>query len=170
VPAELRANWAMQIACRGAERRFVAGVKRAAVVAFGLGTTIVLLPLNAWLLSPRIAGMHLLVGILLSGAFAEGLFAGIHNVPLASSYSPAANVKAVGPIAFVLFAVFLNTFTRWERRAMTSDGLIPLLGILAAIVLAFRLLEFWRQRDPARPAITFEEAPEPATQWLGLSG
>jgi hypothetical protein len=41
-------------------------------------------------------------------------------------------------------------------------------GFLAIVFLAIRAFEYWRHRTPH--PLKFDEPPEPATQWLGLSG
>jgi hypothetical protein len=169
VPAELRANWMMQIAWRDGERRFVSGVKRAAVIGVALPVLLVLAPLHVWLLSPQVAGLHVALGVCYSVAFAEALFSRCRKVPLASSYEPLSSVKTVGPIAFLLFLVFVNAFARIERQALQSvDGMIKLALTLLAAAAVFRTLDYWTLRSA--PQMKFDEPPDPATQWLGLSG
>ena len=63
VPAELRANWGFQLAWRGRERAFLAGVKCAAVVALVLPALAVLLPLFVFVLGPQLALMHAALGL-----------------------------------------------------------------------------------------------------------
>ncbi len=169
VPAELRANWIMQIAWRDGERRFVSGVKRAAVIGVALPVLLVLAPLHVWLLSPQVAALHVLLGVCYSVAFAEALFTRSRKVPLASSYEPLSSVKTVGPIVFLLFLVFVNAFARIERQALQSDdGMITFALTLLGAVAVFRAFDYWTLRSA--PQMKFDEPPEPATQWLGLSG
>lgn len=168
-PAELRANWIMQIAWRGGEGRFLSGVKRAAIVAIGLFVVSALFPFHAWLLGARVALGHAAVGLVLSVVAVEALFAGYRNVPFASSYEPAGHVKTLGPIAFMGFLFFVYGFTRVERIALqTQEGLtIFLIGLIVTFI-ALRIFDRWTRRGAG--AMKFADAPEPATQWLGLSG
>ncbi len=169
VPAELRANWVMQMTWRRGERRFLDGVRRAAVVGIALPVLLLLAPLHVWLLSAKVAAIHLLIGLCYSIAAVEALFAGCRKVPLASSYEPLTHVKTVGPIVFILFLMFVNLFSQLERGALQTDrSAINLALALAACAIALRALDHWLMRD-ARP-MKFDEPPEPATQWLGLSG
>jgi hypothetical protein len=169
VPAELKANWMLQMAWRGGERRFLRGVKRAAVASIAAPIVVLLLPLHMWFLPERTVAAHLAVGAIFSIAAVEALFTGFRTVPFAASYVPAGNVKALGPIGFVTFVLFVSGFARIERAALATDeGLAMLVAGLFSIAIGFRLLDIWLRRG--RVVKAFEDAPEPATQWLGLSG
>jgi hypothetical protein len=78
-------------------------------------------------------------------------------------------VKTVGPIVFLLFLVFVSTFARIERQALQSDdGMITFALILLGAAAVVRALDRWTLRRA--PQMKFDEPPDPATQWLGLSG
>ena len=169
VPAELKANWIFQVAWAGDERRYLAGVKRAAIVAIAGTVLLALWPLHAWIIGVRAALAHLGIGLLASMVFVEALFAGFRRVPFASTYVPGGHVKTLGPIVVMLFVLVVAAFAWLERVALQSDrGTMILLGCLAVTFAGCRVLDLWRRRG--RVAIEFDEAPEPATQWLGLSG
>jgi hypothetical protein len=169
VPAELKANWIFQIAGAGDERRYLAGVKRAAIVAIPGTVLLALWPVHAWLFGSRAALAHLGVGLLASIVFAEALFSGFRKIPFASTYLPGGNLKTLGPIMVLLFLFVVSAFAWLERVALQTDrGTLMLLGCLAIAFAGCRVLDLWRRRG--RAAIEFDEAPEPATQWLGLSG
>ncbi len=130
---------------------------------------ILLLPLHLWLLSRDTAITHFAIGAVFSVVVVEALFVGFRNIPFAASYTPAGNVKTLGPLAFVAFVLFLNAFVRIERAALdTLDGSAILLASLAIAVGLLRVLDLWVQRG--RQPLTFDDQPEVATQWLGLSG
>lgn len=168
VPAELRANWVMQLAWKHSERRFVAGVRQASIVGVVLPTLLLLAPLHVWLLSPEVAAIHFALGLCYSLAFSEALFINCTKVPLASSYEPLSHVKTLGPIVFVLFLIFLDTFARLERMALQStQGVVNFAGVLLALMLTARVTDYWMKRDAQ--AMKFDEPPEPSTQWLGLT-
>ena len=169
VPAELPANWILQLAWRHGEQRFLAGVKRIALVAIAIPCVLLLMPLHAWFVSDRVLIGHAAVGVAFTVATIEALFSGYRKVPFASSYQPPGNIKTLGPLVVFAFFVFLLWFSSVERAALQStEGTMLLLASLIAVAVVFRLLGAWRRRG--RPQHTFEELPEPATQWLGLSG
>jgi hypothetical protein len=168
VPAELRANWIMQLTWKRGERRFLAGAKLAAIFGVALPTLLLLTPLHLWLLSPEVAAVHLVLGLCYSVVLNEVLFTGCTKVPLASSYEPLSHVKTLGPIVFVLFLIFLNTFARIERAALQStQGIVNFVVASLVLVTALRVVNYWTNRD-AR-TMRFDEPPEPSTQWLGLT-
>jgi hypothetical protein len=169
VPAELRANWILQMAWRAGEQRFLAGVKRTALAVVAIPSLGTLMLLHLWVLDQRVAWAHSAVGLVFSVAAIEALFCGYRNVPFASSYQPAGNLKTLGPLVVFFFFLFVLWFTPLERSALQTDrGTILLLVVLAVIAAAFNRADAWRRKR--RPPLRFEDAPEPATQWLGLSG
>ena len=168
VPAELRANWIMQLTWQRGERRFLGGVKLAAILGLTLPILIALTPLHLWLLSAEVAAVHLALGLCYGLVLNEALFTGCKKVPLASSYEPLSHVKTLGPIVFVLFLIFLNTFTRVERAALqSSQGIVNFIAVSFVLIALLRATDYWMNRDK-RP-MKFDEPPEPATQWLGLT-
>lgn len=169
VPAELKANWVLQLSWRDAERRFLSGVKRAAIVGVGWPAVLALVPLHLWLLSDRTAMVHLLIGACYVLVVVELLFVGCSRVPFASAYEPLSNVKTIGPIVFLFFLMFVHAFARAEQSAVKTDGgVIRFLFVLFAVLIAIRVFEY-SKRQTQQP-MKFDEPPEPATQWLGLSG
>jgi hypothetical protein len=169
VPAELKANWVIQMSWRDAESRFLSGVKRAAIVGVAWPTALVLLPLHLWLLSGRTAIAHLTIGMCYGVVVVEGLFVRCNKVPFASAYEPLTHVKTIGPIVFLFFLMFVHTFARIEQDALrTSAATINFVLALLAALVVIRAFEYWQR--PAREAMTFDEPPERATEWLGLGG
>jgi hypothetical protein len=168
VPADLNANWMLQMAWGSGERRFLSGVKRAAVVGIAWPAVLALVPLHLWLLPGRIAIAHLVVGLVCGVVVVEALFVGCSRVPFASSYEPLSQVKTIGPIVFILFLMFVHTFASAEREALGHDATLNFTTGLAVVFLAIRAFEYWRNRTPH--PLKFDEPPEPATQWLGLTG
>jgi hypothetical protein len=168
VPAELRANWIMQLTWKRGERRFLAGVKLAAILGVALPALVALVPLHLWLLSPDVAAVHFVLGLCYALVLSEALFTGCKKVPLASSYEPLSHVKTLGPIVFVLFLIFLNTFARVERDAFQStQGIVNFVIVSLVLIATLRVVDYWINRDGK--TLKFDEPPEPATQWLGLS-
>jgi hypothetical protein len=169
LPAELNANWVLQLTWRDSKSRFLMGVKRAAIVGVAVPTLLALAPLHLWLLADRTAIAHLVVGWFYSILAVELLFARCAKVPFASAYEPLTHVKTIGPIVFLLFLMFVHAFARAERDALRTDaGVVTFCLALFVLFALARIVQF-RQRAVA-PPMTFGEPPEPATQWLGLSG
>ena len=88
VPPEVASNWTIQMAWLGDERRYLAGVKRAAIVALVAVPLLVLLPLHAALFGFPVAVMHSIRGFMLATAMLDGLFLGYRQFPFACSYVP----------------------------------------------------------------------------------
>jgi hypothetical protein len=168
VPAELRANWIMQMAWRRGERRFLAGVKLAALVGVALPTLAITAANHVLLISEQMAALRFFTGLVYCLALNEALYTGCKKVPLASSYEPLTNVKTIGPIVFLFFLMFMNSFTRVERAALqTTQGITNFVLVLLAVTIVLRGLDYWLTRGE-RP-MKFDEPPEPSTQWLGLT-
>jgi hypothetical protein len=168
VPAELPANWVMQLAWKRGERRFLAGVRLASLVGVALPALVLLVPLHLVLLSPPVAAIHFVLGLSYAVALNEALFINCRKVPLASSYQPLSHVKTLGPIVFVLFLIFLDSFARLERMALQStQGIINFASVWLGVMIVSRAADYWMNRDAQ--AMKFDEPPEPSTQWLGLT-
>ena len=164
VPAELRANWGFQLAWRNRERAFVAGVKRAAVVALVLPAIIVLLPLYVFVLGPQQALLH--AGLGLAGALVllEVLMQNYDKVPFTCTYVPTENMKALGPIYMLAFFVGASMFARMQYTALQGGGMMRALVALAMLFAIFRVISVRRTR---LPYVEFDEAPA-THQRLGL--
>ena len=166
VPAELAANWAVQVAWAGDTRRHIAGAKAAGALLFVALPVLVLLPLYALLFTPRDA-----VAIALCGAGGglvtlEAIFLGYRKMPFACGYLPA-NLKTLAPIAFVSFVFFTYQFAHRERAALAAGTALEFAASLAVLFLVLRAIDAVKRRT-VRP-FEFDEMPEPPTQRLGLS-
>jgi hypothetical protein len=134
LPAELRANWILQMAWRNGERAFLAGVKRIALFAIAVPLVLLLMPLYAWFASERVVVGHAVVGLAFSLAVIDALFSGYRNVPFASNYEPPGNVKTLGPLVVFAFFVFLLWFSTLERAALqTTSGTVMLVLALTGL-------------------------------------
>ena len=164
VPAELRANWGFQLAWRGQEAAFLAGVKGAAVVALVLPALVVLLPLFVVVIGPQSALLH--AGLGLAGAIVllEALMLNYDKVPFTCTYLPSENMKALAPIYAIAFVVGASLFARMQNDALLGTSMLPLLITLPAIFAILRLMSMRRTR---LPFVDFDEAPA-TFQQLGL--
>jgi hypothetical protein len=172
VPAELRANWSLQLAWPGDERHYLTGVRRAAFVGLGLPLLVILVPLHVLTLGPHLAAVHFLFGALVTLAGLELTMLGLRKPPFASNYATVANLKAVAPlIAPVVFGVVYG-LARLERLALRdARGIAMLLGGFTLLWGGLRVLAA-RQRQRQRAAgepVEWDELP-PAMQRIDLNG
>jgi hypothetical protein len=178
VPAELRANWGFQLAWReraGApttrtlrrgvgDRAFLAGVRRAALVALVLPALAVLLPLYAFVLGTPGALFHAGLGLAGAIVFLEALLVTYEKVPFTCTYLPSENMKALVPIYGFAFMAGAVNFARMQAQAIVSGDPTSILITLAVLFVALRVVSLRRVR---RPLVEFDEAPS-TYQQLGL--
>ena len=165
VPAELRANWAFQLAWRNGDRAFLAGVKRAALVGIALPSLLLVLPLFAYFLGLRLALAHAVLGFTGAVVVLEALMVSYEKVPFTCTYIPNESFKAFGILYVVVFLLGASTFAGLERAALQDPvAALRLVAILTAIVVGLRIVS---SRRPMRPPVDFDEAPV-TTQRLGL--
>jgi len=167
VPAELVANWSIRLAWRGDERRYLAGVKRAAFLSTVVVPSLVLLPLHVALFGVATALVHALFGCLLGAAALDGLFLGYRKVPFACAYLPLGDPKLLwsGGAAALLFVPYVFAYV--ERAALSSPGSTAVLAAtLAGIVLTIRISDRIQRRECRQ--LDFDERPAPPTQRLGV--
>lgn len=166
VPAVPAANWTIRMAWLGDERRYLAGVKRAAMVLVAV-SLVLLLPLHIALLGIVVALLHSLFSVLFATAALDLLFLSYRKLPFACSYVPLENPKLVWPIGFTSLLLVTYGFATAERWALrTAAGAIGFGVTLAATGLLVSALDRARRREP-RP-VNFDEPPALATQRLGL--
>lgn len=165
VPAELRANWAFQLAWRNRTRDFMTGVRRAALIGIVVPALVIVLPLFWFFLGTWLAIAHALLG--LAGAFVllEILLFSYEKVPFTCTYVPAENIKALAVPYVVVFLTGASAFARMEHGALQSGAAAVRLLVLLAIIVA--VLRVAARRRTASAPIEFDEAPM-TTQRLGL--
>jgi hypothetical protein len=172
VPAELRANWSLQLAWPGDERRYLIGVKRAALFGLGLPLLVILAPLHVLTLGPGVAAVHFLFGLLLMLVGLELTTIGLRKPPFASTYVPGSNLKVVA--AFLAPAVIISIYVlaSIEHRALGGvRGIGILLGVFLLLWVGLRALDAHqrrRQRAAGEP-VEWDELPS-VTQRMDLSG
>jgi hypothetical protein len=172
VPAELRANWSLQLAWPRDEGRFLSGVRRAAFAGLGLPLLVILVPLHVFTLGPYIAALHFLFGALLALAGFELVTIGLRKPPFASTYNSARNLKAVVPLAAPVVLGVIFALARLERLALQGPrGIGVLLAGLTLVWVGVRALDA-RQRERRRVAgepVEWDELPA-AFQRIDLNG
>jgi len=166
IPATPAANWTIQIAWLGDERRYLAGVKRAAVV-FVMTLLVVLLPLHVALLRPGTAVVHSLFGLLLASTSLDVLLLSYRKLPFACGHVPIENPRLVWPATFVMLLLVSYGFANAERWALqTPWRAIALAVALGAGALLVRAVDRAHRRE--RHPVDFDGQPTPMTQRLGL--
>jgi hypothetical protein len=164
VPAELRANWGFQLAWAGRERAFMAGVRRAAILALAVPALAVLLPLFMFVMGPWPALAHAALGCAGAVVMLEALMVNYDKVPFTCTYLPSENMKAMAPVYGFAFIIGASIFAQMQNTALQSGNPARLLITLAALFAILRMMSRTRQR---LPAIEFDEAPV-TYQQLGL--
>jgi hypothetical protein len=166
VPAELAANWTIQMAWLGDERSYLAGVKRAAMLLVAV-LLVLMLPLHVALLGIAVAIVHSLLGLLLAVAALDALFLPYRKLPFACSYVPLENPKIVWPVGFVSLLLVTYGFAKAERWALHAPTRTIALGlVLGAFAFLVKAIDRARRRE--RRPVRFDDRPVLATQRLGL--
>jgi hypothetical protein len=167
VPPELASNWTIRMAWLGDERGYLAGVKRAALVALVTVPLLVLLPLHVVLFGFTIAVVHSIYGFMVATATLDGLFLSYRQFPFACSYVPIENPKLLWPAGLATVLLVTYGFADVERLALqTATRTVGLGAALGAIVLLVKIIDRANRRD--RLPVNFDERPALATQRLGL--
>jgi hypothetical protein len=166
VPAELAANWTIQMAWLGDERRYLAGVKRAAMLLAAV-LLVLLLPLHVALLGMVVAIVHSLLSLLLAVAALDALFLPYRKLPFACSFVPLENPKIVWPAGFVSLLLVTYGFATVEQWVLHAAVRTIALGVvLGAFALLVKAIDRARRRE--RRPVRFDDRPAFATQRLGL--
>ena len=151
----------------GDERGYLAGVKRAALVALVTVPLVALLPLHVAIFGFAIAVAHSIFGFMVATATLEALFLSYRQCPFACSYVPIANPKLLWPAAAVTVLFVAYGFAGVERWALQTATRTAELGVaLGAIVLVITIID--RAKRLERLPVNFDERPARATQRLGL--
>ena len=98
----------------------------------------------------------------------EAFLLGFRQLPFASSYVPAPNLKTIGSIYAFIFLAGVYTVAWLERLALsTTRGTVVLFICCVAVLGILRAVDAWRWRN--RAAIDLDELPDPPTLRLGLA-
>jgi hypothetical protein len=166
IPAELAANWAVQVAWAGDTRPHVAGTKAAGALLFVVVPVLALVPLYTAVFSFREAVIIAICGLAGGVVILETIFMSFRKMPFACGYLPA-NLKTILPIAFAAFVFFTYQFSHLQLAAMRAGAASRFAVALGGLFFTLRGIDAFRRRTP-RP-FEFDEMPEPPTQRLGLS-
>lgn len=170
MPAELRATSTFNLAWRGRTAEYVSGVRRAAWVAVVVPALGLLAIWHVLLFGPRIATLHMGVGVFLSHLLLQALFLRTRRVPLASPHVPDVDAKshaiAYG-VALVIASLVLAAIERWSFAEPLRYAMV--LGVLSALAASLAALDRAPVPENIAP-LEFDDAPAQPTQRLNLAG
>lgn len=167
IPADLRSNWVFRTCWTGGLRRYLTGVRRAAVAVVVVPLLVALLPLHASWWGWGLALRHLAVGLLASLVLVEAAFLGCRKLPFTCSYVAKGTFKFLWPAYLAAFLASTSLLAWIERPALRDDrALLRLAAGLLVLLVALRLSSLWRLRKA--PTVVFDEAVDPAAVALGL--
>src|SRR5262245_1506206 len=168
LPAELRGGMTFHLAWQGEPMPFIVGVKRAGWMAVVLPTLTFISMWHIQSLGPRLALLHLGVGVIVGILMMDAVFSHNRRVPLASVYVPSPDAKAAGllycaGVLTVSFAVALVERGSFDDPRLYAGLLATLLGISAC------LRRFDRVSPTAVLELDVDEQSSLPTQRFGLS-
>lgn len=164
VPAELRANWAIQLAWRGQAGAFANGVQAAAMLSLAApAIAIVMLPVAA-VGGIALAVAHAAIGLLGAAIVLEALMLSYDKVPFACSYVADENVKGIAPLFVIAFLIGAVMFARLELAMLAGAFAVKGGVALSSLWIALRVIS---TRRPRIAQIDFNEGPA-ALHQLGL--
>jgi hypothetical protein len=162
VPAELRANWAVQLAWRHHPRAFTAGVRRAAMLTLALPAMIAVLPIVSLAGGFVPAVTHAIVGLAGAAILLEALMLGYEKAPFTCTYVPGTG-RVLVPMFVLAFILGASLFARLQLAILAGTFTI---GGLTLLLIVFAGLRVATLRG-GQPAIDFDESPASFHQ-LGL--
>lgn len=162
VPAELRANWAVQLAWQDQRRAFTAGVRRAAIVALAVPAVIAVAPVVAIAGGASLAFGHALLGLAGAAILLEAMLLGYDKAPFTCSYVPSTAGKGLVPILALAFLIGATFFAQVELAILTANSL----GAMFVLLVVYAALRIASLRQRELP-VDFDEAPATLHQ-LGL--
>lgn len=164
VPAELRANWAIQVAWRGQVRPFATGAQAAGLLTLALPALALTVIPVAMVGGVGLAAAHAAIGLVGAAIVLEALMLTYDKVPFTCTYTPAESVRAIAPIYALTFILGASFFARLELAMLTGDYWIKGLAGLFILLAALRIGAIFRPRSGQ---IEFNEGP-PGLPQLGL--
>ena len=159
VPAELRANWGVQLAWHDQARAFKDGVARAGLVALAVPAILIVVPVVSLVGGPSLSMLHAALGVAGAMILMEALLIGYDKAPFVCNYVPG-GAKALVPIFVLAFFIGANVFARLELSILNGENIFRNLALLAVLYGGLRLAS----RRRREPQIDFNEGPETFSQ------
>lgn len=164
VPAELRANWAIQMAWQGRVRAFSSGAQAAALLTLAVPAILLLTPLVAVAGGLPFALAHALLGVLGAAIMLEALMLMYDGVPFACSYVPGDNMRVMAPIYGAAFLIGALMFARLQLAILGGTFTFQGFAGLLLLLVSLRFASSHRRRVAQ---VDFDEVPV-TLQQLGL--
>lgn len=164
VPAELRANWAIQMAWQGRVRAFSSGAQAAAFVTLALPAILLVIPPVALVAGLPLALAHALLGMLGAAILLEALMLMYDRAPFTCSYVPGDNTRVLAPIYAAMFLIGALMFARLQLAILSGAFTLPGLAGLVLLLVSLRVASTRRVR---KAQVGFDDAPV-TFQQLGL--
>lgn len=162
IPAELRANWGVQLAWRDQPRQFRDGVFRAGILTLALPAVMLVVPFVALVGETKAALMHAAIGLAGAIVFLEALMVGYDKAPFTCNYVPSSG-RGFLPIFGIAFFVGANLFARLQLSMLQGTAVVSGAVLLLVLFGGLRVASITR-RDPR---VDFDEGPDGFNQ-LGL--
>jgi hypothetical protein len=167
VPAELRANWAFQLAEDESWLECCSGARKAMVMP-ALSLLLLLYPLYAVLWGWLVAFQHFIFCLMLSLILVQLLLMNFRKVPFTCSYQPGkAYITVLGVfywLAFTTYAYTMATLERW----LLKDGVRCIVFFVFALAVFVGLILWRKTKSIEGLGLIYEDAPNPDVQTLGL--
>lgn len=164
VPAELRANWGIQLAWQGRVHAFSSGARAAALITLAAPAILMLAPAIAMVGGIPVAVAHALLGLVGAAILLESLMLMYDGVPFTCSYLPGDSMRVMAPVYAVAFLIGAWLFARLQFAII--DGSYTLPGV-AGLVLLWVSLRAAAARRLRKASVDFDERPI-TLQQLGL--
>lgn len=168
-PAELSANWAVQLADTGDAAPHVAATRKWILLCGVLPLFALLAPLELARFPWRVAAFHAAFGIALSALLVEILFFGFRKAPFTCGYFPGrinlVCLSVVYVVGFMAYSRVMAGLESWLTHRPAAA-----LAFLAAGLAARALLQFLSARIVRRaPALEYAGSGDPVVRTLGLT-
>jgi hypothetical protein len=146
VPAELRANWAIQAAWRGHARGFANGVQLAGLLTLALPAVIAAMVPVTVVGGVGTAAAHAMLGMIGAALVLDALMLSYDKVPFACTYLAGDNGRALVPIFALAFLIGANVFARVELAILTGGDAAAWTAALVAVLIVLRVISSRRPR------------------------
>jgi hypothetical protein len=169
VPASLPANWVFRFHGPELVDELAAGARGVAML-FGILLPLALLaPLHLLLLGWRMAGLHLLLGLLFGLVLMETVLATFAGIPFAAAYVPGKARLRTRFLPYVAaFQAYVAAVVGIETWAVAGTNRV--LATAGGVLLVYLCLAAWRHRRQRGVCVVYDEPSPDAIQTLGIDG
>jgi hypothetical protein len=169
VPSSLPANWVFRFHGPELVDELAAGARGVAMV-FGILLPLALLaPLHLLLLGWRMAGLHLVLGLLFGLVLLETVQATFVGIPFAAAYVPGKARLRTRFLPYVAaFQAYVASVVGIETWAMAGTNRVA--AAAGGVLLVYFCVAAWRHRRQRGACVVYDEPSPDAIQTLGIDG